>query len=167
MPANKAWLVLNNVGLFPIVATPIITPAAATYTEAQTVTITAEEGTTIYYTTDGSEPTTASAVYGEPLTISETTTIKAIAVKEGLYNNSEVATADYVIELPIVAVLGDVNDDGKLTIKDVTDLISYLLGGEVDPFNAANADVNQDGSVAIKDVTELINLVLSSDEQEE
>ena len=167
MPANKAWLVLTNVGVFPTVATPVITPAAGTYTEAQTVTITAEGGATIYYTTDGSEPTTASAVYGEPLTISETTTIKAIAVKEGLYNNSEVATADYVIELPIVAVLGDVNDDGKLTIKDVTDLISYLLGGEVDPFNAANADVNQDGSVAIKDVTELINLVLSSDEQEE
>lgn len=167
MPANKAWLELSNIGVFPTVATPIITPAAGTYTEAQTVTITAEEGATVYYTTDGSEPTTASAVYGEPFTISETMTINAIAVKEGLYNNSEVATADYIIEIPVGALLGDVNDDGKVTIKDVTDLISYLLGGDVDPFIADNADVNQDGSIAIKDVTELINLILSGDGQDE
>jgi hypothetical protein len=167
MPANKAWLELSSVGVFPTVATPTIEPASGTYTEAQTITITAEEGVTVYYTTDGSEPTTASAVYSEPFTVSETATVKAIAMKDGLYNNSEIATADYVIEIPVTVLLGDVNDDQKVSIKDVTELINYLLTGFCDPFNADNADVNQDGQIAIKDVTALINILLSSGEQEE
>ena len=167
MPANKAWLEPNNVGVFPIVATPVIEPASGTYAEAQTVTITAEEGTIVYYTTDGSEPTTASAVYSEPFTVSETATVKAIAMKDGLYNNSEIATADYVIEIPVTVLPGDVNDDHKVSIKDVTELINYLLTGFCDPFNADNADVNQDGQIAIKDVTALINILLSSGGQED
>ena len=167
MPANKAWLELNNVGVFPTVATPTIEPASGTYAEAQTVTITAEEGATVYYTTDGSEPTTASAVYSEPFTVSETATVKAIAMKDGLYNNSEIATADYVIEIPVTVLPGDVNDDHKVSIKDVTELINYLLTGFCDPFNADNADVNQDGQIAIKDVTALINILLSSGGQED
>lgn len=48
-----------------------------------TVTITAEEGATIYYTTDGSVPTTASTEYTAPFAITETTTVNAIAVKDG------------------------------------------------------------------------------------
>ena len=166
MPANKAWLVLTADGLFPSVAAPVITPANGTYTEAQTVTIMAEEGTIVYYTTDGSEPTKASAVYSEPFTVSETTTVKAIAVKEGLYNNSEVVTAEYVIEVPVTAMLGDVNDDGKLSINDVVTLINYLLseGSEFnDPFNAVNADVNEDGKISINDVSSLINILLTNE----
>jgi len=166
MPANKAWLVLTADGLFPSAVNPTITPTAGTFTEAQTVTIMAEEGTTIYYTTDGSEPTTASAVYSEPFTISETTTVKAIAVKEGLYNNSEVVTAEYIIEVPVTVMLGDVNDDGKLSINDVVTLINYLLsdGGEfTDPFNAVNADVNEDSKITINDVSALINILLTTE----
>ena len=57
-------------------------------------------------------------------------------------------------------VLGDVNHDDKLSIKDVSDLISFLMdGGSICEICA---DVNQDGVVTIKDVTELISLVLSS-----
>ncbi len=62
---------------------PVITLAADPCYDDQTVTITAQEGTTIYYTTDGSEPTTASAQYNGEFTIaynSENTTVKAIAV---------------------------------------------------------------------------------------
>lgn len=47
------------------------------------VTITASEGATIYYTTDGSEPTTSSLVYDEPFDIEETVVVKAIAAMEG------------------------------------------------------------------------------------
>ena len=79
----------------PTCATPTFTPAAGTYTEAQNVTITcATEDATIHYTTDGTEPTVESTVYSTALTISEATTVKAMAVKEG-YNNSAVATATY------------------------------------------------------------------------
>lgn len=59
------------------------------------VTISAEEdGATIYYTTDGNDPTEESSVYLYPIVISETTTLKAIAVVDG-YNNSAVAEATY------------------------------------------------------------------------
>ena len=82
-------------------AIPTFNPAAGTYTEAQTVTIScATEGATIYYTLDGTDPTTDSEVYSSALTISETTTVKAMAVKAD-YNNSEVASATYEIVEPV------------------------------------------------------------------
>ncbi len=78
------------------VATPVFSPSGGRYAEAQTVTITcATAGATIHYTLDGSAPTTASAVYTSPLTISETTTVKAIAVSDG--EDSATATAKYTI----------------------------------------------------------------------
>ena len=56
--------------------------------------------------------------------------------------------------------LGDVNHDGSVTIKDVTNLIDYLLGsGEV---CMICADVNADGTVSIKDVTDLIDMLLGN-----
>ncbi|MBO7460661.1 MAG: chitobiase/beta-hexosaminidase C-terminal domain-containing protein [Bacteroidales bacterium] len=62
------------------VATPTFSPAAGTYYEAQNVTIACTtEGATIYYTTDGNDPTTSSAVYSTPIAISQTTTVKAMA----------------------------------------------------------------------------------------
>lgn len=45
-----------------------------------TVTITAEDGATIYYTTNGDDPTTSSETYTSPFDITETITVKAIAV---------------------------------------------------------------------------------------
>ena len=56
---------------------------------------------------------------------------------------------------------GDVNNDGKLNIQDVTDLINYLLSeGEINP---TSADVNGDTRISIDDVTALINLLLLGD----
>ena len=79
------------------VATPTFTPAAGTYTEAQTVTINcATQGAYIFYTTDGYDPTPNSALYESPITISETTTVKAIAMKDGM-NDSQIASALYTI----------------------------------------------------------------------
>lgn len=48
------------------------------------VVITAENGAVIYYTVDGSNPTTASTVYSAPFTITETTTVKAFCVVNGV-----------------------------------------------------------------------------------
>ncbi|MBR3427530.1 MAG: chitobiase/beta-hexosaminidase C-terminal domain-containing protein [Bacteroidales bacterium] len=82
----------------PVVATPTFTPEAGTYNEPQTVSIAcATEGATIHYTLDGSDPTESSPVYSEPISIEETTTIKAIAMKEG-YDNSAIAEATYTIQ---------------------------------------------------------------------
>lgn len=82
------------------VATPVFTPAAGTYTSAQSVAIgDTTVGTTIYYTTNGSSPTTNSTKYTGAITVGSTETIEAIAVAPG-YNNSAVASATYTINLP-------------------------------------------------------------------
>ena len=84
------------------VATPYFTPSEGTYYGPTDVSIHGQEGSTVYYTLDGSNPTTSSAVYSTPITISQTTTIKAMAVLNG--NNSDVASATYTIETaPTVA----------------------------------------------------------------
>ena len=82
------------------VATPTFSPAAGAVAEGTEVTIsTSTEGATIYYTTDGNEPTTSSTKYTEPITINAAVTIKAIAVKDGT-PDSDVATAAYTIAAP-------------------------------------------------------------------
>jgi len=76
---------------------PDANPIGATYTSAQTVTLTAETGATIYYTTTGTDPTaTTGTKYTTPITISATTTLKAIATKSGLLD-SDVMTEVYTI----------------------------------------------------------------------
>ena len=81
------------------VATPTFSVEEGTYTEAQSVTITTTtEGAKIYYTIDGTDPTTESNLYSEAVSITETTTLKAIAVKEGM-TDSEIATATYTINI--------------------------------------------------------------------
>lgn len=85
------------------VATPAFSPAAGEYTAAQSVEITCStEEASIYYTTDGSTPTSASTAYTAAIAVGETMTIKAIAIKEGM-TDSEVATAVYTINIPQVA----------------------------------------------------------------
>ena len=67
----------------PTVATPTISCTSNTVTIAS-----ATEGAAIHYTTDGSAPTAESDTYSEPIDISETTTFKAIAIKEGMVNSA-------------------------------------------------------------------------------
>jgi hypothetical protein len=79
------------------VATPTFSPAAGTYAQAQSLALSdTTSGATIYYTTDGSTPTTSSAAYTGPITVTQTTTIKAMGWKPGTAN-SLVATATYAI----------------------------------------------------------------------
>ncbi|MBQ7996795.1 MAG: chitobiase/beta-hexosaminidase C-terminal domain-containing protein [Paludibacteraceae bacterium] len=79
----------------PTCATPTFDPEdGEKFDESIDVEINAEDGATIYYTTDGNAPTTSSSVYSTALHFTETTTLKAMAVKAGS-NNSAVATATY------------------------------------------------------------------------
>jgi len=63
------------------------------FTESTQVTISGPDGASIYYTVDGTTPTAESTQYAEPLTFSETTTLKAIAIKDGV--SSEVTSRTY------------------------------------------------------------------------
>jgi Chitobiase/beta-hexosaminidase C-terminal domain len=82
-------------------ATPTFSPAGSIYSSAQSVTIScATPGSTIYYTTNGTTPTTASPVYTSPLTVSVTQTVQAIATASG-YTQSAVGSATYTISTAI------------------------------------------------------------------
>lgn len=79
-------------------ATPTANPQPGEVESGTTVTLaTTTTGAAIYYTADGSTPTTESAEYSEPIAIHGNTTIKAIAVKNGM-KNSNVLTAVYTVK---------------------------------------------------------------------
>src|ERR1019366_2758897 len=97
--ANSATYTISS-----IAATPSFSPAGGKYSSAQTVAIsTTTPSATIYFTTDGSTPTTSSSVYSGPITVAATATIKAIALTTG-YSTSAVGSAAYTINLPQVAI---------------------------------------------------------------
>lgn len=102
-------------------ATPSIS-GETSFTESAEVTITAAEGAAIYYTLDGSTPTTSSTAYNAPFTITATTTVKAIALENGK-NPSEVAEATF-IKKPAVG-----NAYQLVTSADQLDeASSYIIG---------------------------------------
>ena len=88
----------NGVPYAVSVVTPTFSPSPGTYSTAQSVTITtATPGASIRYTIDGSAPSaTLGTLYSSPITVSETTTINAIAYKNGMAD-STIATAAYTI----------------------------------------------------------------------
>lgn len=89
---------VNNTPVPTTVSTPSISPNGGTFTTAQSVSLaTATSGATIRYTTDGSTPsTTAGTIYSSPFTISNTSTVKAIAYKTGS-TDSTVSSATFTI----------------------------------------------------------------------
>ena len=66
---------------------------ATQFEESTQVTMTGPTGSEIHYTLDGSTPTAESPVYSEPLTLTETTVVKAIAIKDGV--SSSVTSRTY------------------------------------------------------------------------
>lgn len=82
-----------------LVAAPALTPGTGTYYVPQTVSMSAQNGATIYYTTDGTTPTANSTEYTEPFIVNDTTTVKAIAVDGE--DVSTVTTAVYTVTLPV------------------------------------------------------------------
>ncbi len=119
-------------------ATPILSPAAGTYTSAQSVKLTdSTTGATIYYTTNGTTPTTASIKYTAAITVSATETIEAIAVAAG-YTNSAVASAKYTIETPAATPVFSVAagtyasaQSVKLTDTTAGAVIYYTINGTI------------------------------------
>jgi hypothetical protein len=132
------WTYIVGAGT-PSAATPIFSPAAGSYTSAQAVTLSdATAGATIYYTTNGSTPTTSSTVYAGPIPVSATETVKAIATASG-FSASPVGNAAYTITLPTAATPtfspagGSYSSAQTVTIGDTTSgvTIYYTTNGTV------------------------------------
>ena len=99
---NDAWEYLLNGP--PHAAPPSFTPAAGAYTGPQSITISGTDpNATIYYTTDGSVPSTSSAAYTGPVHVGHSQTINAIAVGSG-YAQSPIASVKYTI-IPATPVI--------------------------------------------------------------
>ena len=97
------------------VATPVITPNGGELKYGNnTVSIACDtDGATIYYTIDGTEPTTSSTKYTGAFTLSSNATVKAIAVKTG-WNNSSVASASFTYTVETVATPTITPNGGEL-----------------------------------------------------
>jgi hypothetical protein len=89
-----------TVTMAPSAATPAFSVAAGTYTSAQTVVLSdSTPGAIIYYTANGTAPSTSSTIYTGPITVSSTETIEAIATAGG-FSQSAPAKIAYTINLP-------------------------------------------------------------------
>lgn len=123
--ATKVKVTVNRA---PSVAKPTVTPAPGTFYTSKDVSLSCStSGAVIYYTTDGTDPTTSSTEYTAPFTLTadpkeeeiKNYTVKAIAVKDGM-NDSDVCVATYTIAPPPKYTV-TVNNDGNGTANaDVT-----------------------------------------------
>lgn len=91
-----AQYALSIYGLTAFLSTPTISPNGASFTNSVLVTLgDTTPGVTIYYTLDGTSPTTASTLYTGPFLVTTTVNLQAIAVKSGAVN-SGVASASFI-----------------------------------------------------------------------
>ena len=144
-------------GLFsggvPQTETPAFSPAAGTYTSAQSVTLSdATSGAAIYYTTDGSTPTISSTPYTGPISVTQTTTINAMATASGL-SNSPVATATYTIQaINFVHVQGNSAVSGATGANTISlTMLNPVTAGNLMVCGLSGADPTNTTLVSLKD----------------
>jgi hypothetical protein len=101
IPAVKTDLLTWSywTGYNPRLSAPTFSVPAGSYPSAQTVTISGPAGATIYYTTNGLQPTSSSTPYTGPITIGSSEIIQAVAIQSG-FTDSTVASADYQVSTP-------------------------------------------------------------------
>lgn len=93
-------------------AAPVIS-GNQNFTGSTDVTITAEEGATIFYTTDGTAPTSWDPAYTAPFTITETTTVKAVARVNDIYSDVAESFIFYFngyfsIDIDLIQIIGKI-----------------------------------------------------------
>ena len=115
----------------PALAAPTASPAGGALISGSKVTLSsATAGADIYYTLDGSIPTTSSTRYTEPITVSSEGTIKAIAVKSGMIDSNIMSESYTVIQMYIISAqsadstLGTVGEGGAYAAGTSVTLIA-------------------------------------------
>ena len=105
-------------------------PGAGSFTSAQSIKLTATKGTT-YYTTNGTVPTTASAIYTAPIAVTTTETIKYFSV-DAWGNTEAVDTAAYTISLPVTSIspaAGSYTSAQSVKLTTTKGLTHYTVDG--------------------------------------
>jgi Chitobiase/beta-hexosaminidase C-terminal domain len=139
----------------PATAAPVISPAGGSFNTAQTVTMTdSTPGAVIYYTTDGTTPTTSSQRYNGPISVAASETLSAIALASG-HGSSTVTTASFTIDpnlqaaaTPVISPAGGTFDSAQtVTISDATSgaQIFYTLDGST----PSNTSTPYSGTVTV------------------
>ncbi|SNS41239.1 Pectate lyase superfamily protein [Granulicella rosea] len=130
----------------PVAATPSIWVAGGANSSEQTVTMTnTSTGATIYYTVDGSTPTTSSAVYATPVIVRATETIKAIAGGAAYKTSTAASTAVTIVAAPwdTPTVPGQIAYTETVPLADVSlsgaGMINVVTQGGVDNTGGADA----------------------------
>ena len=136
---NTIVVTYTTTGGTPTCAIPTFSPEAGTYNEVQNVSISCTtEDASIYYTTDGTEPTTTSTLYTSPIEVANDMTIKAIAAKEG-YNNSSIAEAEYVIEIIAPVTFSRIASHNLITTTDTYMIVDVNSGRALSSANGSNS----------------------------
>lgn len=121
--ATKVEVTITGGGLIA----PTITPAAGTYYAPIEVSMNClTAGASIYYTTNGNDPSTGSTKYTAPFTVSTNTTVKAISALDG--ETSNVVTAAYVFEsatpVPNIAAFQNTADETMVTFTNPVNVLA-------------------------------------------
>lgn len=144
------WQPVSN-----FVAAPTIT-GETPFEGSSTVTLTAEDGASIYYTTDDSDPTTASTPYSSPFTLNESATVKAIAVKDG--KTSSIASKEFTKVTFTGATIADLNEytDDKAYIN------LTLTNAKVVYVDGKNIHLRENGKALMMYATNMTGLTLNA-----
>lgn len=131
---------------------PTFSVAEGIYNTTQSVSLgSTTDGATIYYTIDGSNPTSSSTVYSTAIDVTTSTTIKAIAIKAGL-TDSEIASAAYTLKVlaPTFSVAeGDYDDEQNVELSCATDgaKIYYTFSG-----TPSSKSILYSGAINVSDI---------------
>ena len=118
--------------------------------------LTGEDGVVMNVTVDVADNIEVG-VYGVVFKNGELTTKEDNAISSILLQN---VTAPMNV---VAALMGDVNNDGRVSVTDVVAIVGYILGNKFTNFVKAAADLNGDGSITVVDVVSVINLILNDD----
>ena len=148
---DKVQLVEGAVAETGTTAAPTIT-GESSFLDKTTVTITnaaSAEGATIYYTTNGDDPTTSSSIYSDPFEITTTTTVKAIAKKASDTNASSVVTKTFTKITPLtvaqaLTAINALDDNGTIDDQYVSGVVSKA--GSLNSDNTITYSISDDGS---------------------
>lgn len=124
----------NNSGKYEIAYSPEFSINAGIYNDVNELTLEIDAPGVIYYTLNGSYPTSSSYVYDGPIKLNETTVVKAISVEDGKYN-SDIVTSSYIINenhtLPVVSVSLNPNNFYYLEANSWANGLEYEANAEL------------------------------------